>query len=155
LRLLALEPWTLDRVEQELEKLQIADLSEEVIAGVGSGLAHTEAFLNHFFSRQREKVLPWANYFADHPEESLPLLGLLGWNVRHLALVLADRERGTRHVRLSPFLMERFRKWSEPWKLPEILSLQHDLFEVDYSLKQTRLIPLGVWGSLLMRYCRH
>jgi DNA polymerase III delta subunit len=154
LQLRSLDPWSLDIVDQELEKYAVAGQSEDVMLEGIKEYEGAEKFIFDFLSRNLKVALPQVGYFASHPDESLPLLGLLTWNVRQLALFLADREQGTRYVKLNPFLVERFKKWSACWKLSEIQQLQQELFELDFKVKQTPLLPLGLWSSLVTRYCR-
>lgn len=150
----SLDPWTLDIIEQELEKYSLAMLEGAGASDVfleGSGrTGGAEEFLEAFFSRNLKAALVLVGPIAQSPEESLPLLGLLGWNVRHLALVI-ENPRG---VKMSPYLLEKFRRWTPSWTLDEILALQEALAELDFSVKQTRLLPLGLWAGLVERFCR-
>ncbi|MFZ9596368.1 MAG: DNA polymerase III subunit delta [Bdellovibrionia bacterium] len=154
MRLSALEPWTLDLVDQELEKFSVSGANPEVILdGLGrSGGA--EFFVDQFFQRNLAETLSQVQYFSKAPEEALPLLGLLNWNVKQLALLVSDRQNKTRYHRVSPFLEERFRKWSPNWSLAELMELQTELAELDFNLKQTPLLPTGLWSGLLLRFCR-
>jgi DNA polymerase-3 subunit delta len=146
----SLDPWSLDIIDQELEKFSLAQSGDVVLLGGGVGSAGGgERFLNAFFARDLKKSLQAVEEFADRPDESLPLLGLLGWNVRHLALVLS---RG--NVKLNPFVAERLQAWARHWQLSEVLRLQTFLEELDFSLKQTPLMPLGLWGEIVMTFCR-
>jgi DNA polymerase-3 subunit delta len=158
-QLRGLDPWNLDIIDQELEKFSIAqdsgqgDAAEAVLSG--STAEHgADVFLEAFFTRDLLRTLAQVEEIADSPEEALPLLGLLAWNVRQLALVLADKEKGTRFVKLGPFLADRFNRWSRGWSLEEVLKLQSALEELDFSVKQTPRMPLGLWGSLVSDYCR-
>jgi DNA polymerase III subunit delta len=148
-----LDPWSLDIIDQELEKLSLSG-NPDVVLGPGESLGGRggDDFLNAFFSRDLLKSLRCVESFAERPDESLPLLGLLAWNVRHLALVLADRERGVRTVKLNPYVAEKLQAWSQSWKLDEVLELQTWLEETDFSLKQTPLLPLGVWSGLVQHF---
>jgi len=152
-KLYALDPWSLDIVEQELEKYSIAGLTSEVILEDPAAFGGADHFLEKFFRRDLQAALPEVSRFAESPEDSLPLLGLLGWNVRQLAILLSDQVNGTRYSKLNPYVVERFRKWSGKWTLREVLELQKDLSEIDWSMKQTPLLPLGLWGRLVGKYC--
>ena len=153
-RLRSLDPWSLDIVDLELEKIELGGIenSDEIGTGVVAGEAN-EVFFDAFFGRDEKRALEIAGQFADHPDQSLPLLGLLAWNVRYLALTVADREKGTRSAKLSPFLADRFKRWSRHWKLEEVALLQSRLQELDFSVKQTPRLPLGLWGELVMEFC--
>ena len=155
-RLCSLESWSLDLMEQELEKIALSNSSSEVpeqnchhSLGVSGG----QAFLESFFSRNLQAALPWVSRFADNQDEALPLLGLLGWNVKQLSFLIADKENGTRYAKMNPYMAEQFRKWSTHWNLQEILKLQEDLSRLDFSMKQRPLMPLGLWSHLVIQHC--
>lgn len=155
-QLCVMDPWSLDIVERELEKYTIAGGSvhgAEVLAGEVSLQGGADAFLKCFFERDLKESLVRAEAFADQPDEALPLLGLLAWNVRHLALLIADRESGTRTVKLNPYVAERMAVWARKWSLAEMTELQSMLAELDYGFKQTPLLPLGLWSSIVTRFC--
>lgn len=158
-QLVSLDPWNLDIVDMELEKLSLlgegsgaaADASEVVLAGAGvSGGA--DAFLEAFFSRKLKDALQIAEGFADHPDEALPILGLFSWNVRQLALAVSDRERGTKHAKLNPYVADKIHRWSKSWRLGAIVELQAELAALDHGFKQTPLLPLGLWSSLVLKF---
>jgi DNA polymerase III delta subunit len=173
--LTTLDPWTLDIIDQELEKFSLSQLETAQGAaggaqGQGNAKAHgadvllpgmatfgalggADVFLDCFFHRSLKNAMNRVEAFADRPDESLPLLGLLSWNVRQLALVVSDRTRGTRNARLNPYLAERFNRWSAKWTLGELETLQARLAELDFGFKQTPLLPLGLWSSLVQEYC--
>jgi len=155
LTLASLDPWSLDIVDQELEKhsLDPEGAGEALLGGLAPGTG-ADAFLDAFFARNLTNALRAAGNFADQLDEALPLLGLFAWNVRHLALVLADREAGTRVVKLNPYAEGRLRAWSGHWKLSEMLELQKRLQQMDHGLKQTPLLPVGLWSDLVIRFCR-
>lgn len=154
-QLRGLDPWSLDIIDQELEKFALAESSPDVLLGsVGAFLGGSETFLDAFFARDLKAALMCAESFAERPDESLPLLGLLGWNVRQLAIVISDRENRTRNAKLNPYLAEKLQRWARGWSLDEILELQSRLSELDFGLKQTPLVPLGLWSDLVMGFCR-
>jgi len=147
----SLDPWSLDIIDQELEKFSLAQTGDVILSLLGGGGAGGgERFLNAFFARDLKKSLQAIEDFADRPDESLPLLGLLGWNVRHLALVLSRAQ-----IKLNPFIAERLQAWSKHWELSEVIRLQTYLEELDFSLKQTPLLPIGLWGELVVTFCRN
>ncbi len=148
-----LEPWSLDGIDQELEKWELATMSGDVegLLGQLGDSRGADDFLQAFFARQKGVALDLAAHFADRPDESLPLLGLLAWNVRHLALAASDREKGTRALKLSPFMAERFNRWAKEWTLAEVTQLQAELAELDFSIKQTPRLPKGLWATLILR----
>lgn len=152
-QLRTLDPWTLDLMERELEKFELAGQDLEILLGGASQDKGSQAFLNAFLGRSFQNAMSCIEGFASKPEEALPLLGLLAWNARFVALLVADRERGTRTVKLSPFLADRLNGWARKWKLPEAIRLQEALSEIDFGIKQTGALPLGLWSSLVSEFC--
>lgn len=167
-RLATLDPWSLDIIDHELEKWQMSRWTPEgetssgnaeqdvlLAGGVSFGaLGGADAFLECFFARDLKQALERVGSFADQPDESLPLLGLLTWNVRQLALIVSDQERGTRNAKINPYMAERFTRWGKRWRLSEIEALQSRLMEVDFGFKQTPLLPLGLWSGLTQEFCK-
>ncbi|OFY98210.1 MAG: hypothetical protein A2Z97_10465, partial [Bdellovibrionales bacterium GWB1_52_6] len=155
IRLAALDPWSLDIVDLELEKQFLAGASTENLIQPGRVGGGAEEFVDALFSRELKIALACIENFADQQDESLPLVGLLAWNVRHLLLLLTENELGGRGaLRLNPHAAEKLKRWCRKWTLPEALELQEALTTLDYELKQTPLMPLGSWDSLVMRFCR-
>jgi DNA polymerase-3 subunit delta len=160
MQLASLDPWSLDIVEQELEKFSLALASGDGALGAdallqsGGASADSERFLQAFFNRRLKDALVAVEGFAESPDESLPLLGLLGWNVKQLAALVADREGRTRFAKVPQFVAPKLQAWAAHWSLGEITELQSELAELDFSLKQTPLLPLGVWDGLVTRFCR-
>jgi len=138
-----LDPWSLDIVEQELEKLSLNSDGDSLL--MGSGLASVDQFMEAFFMRDKKNALASSESFADRPEEGLPLLGLLTWNVRQLA---------TQNRKLNPYLLEKLSRWSRGWKIAELADLQRELQEIDFSMKQTPRLPRGLWDSLVIKFSR-
>ncbi|MBC7693752.1 MAG: hypothetical protein H7222_18445 [Methylotenera sp.] len=157
-----LDPWSLDIIDQELEKYSLAqsalgpesaqDAAAVIQGGVGPELGG-DSFLEAFFTRQLKTSLHAIESFADHPDQSLPLLGLLAWNARFLSLVISDRERNSREVKLSPFMLDRFKRWSRTWSMADAVDLQSALAELDFGIKQTQRLSLGLWTDLVVRFC--
>lgn len=150
-----LDPWSLDGVDRELEKLELADPStrSDVLLG-GLVTAGGDEFTEAFFARKKDLALAMVRTFADQPEIALPLLGLLSWNVRMLSLVLKDRAAGTREAKLGSFMQEKFSRFMRAWSLEEMAALQTELRKIDFTVKQTSRLPLGAWSELVVRFCR-
>jgi DNA polymerase III delta subunit len=146
--LVALDPWTLDIVDQELEKLSLAGGDSAVLLGAGGAAGGAPAFIDAFFARDLRAALERSESFADRPDEALPLLGLLAWNVRQLAVVCAGSGG-----KLPPMLADRFRRWGRSWRLEEVAALQSRLEALDFGFKQTPLLPLGLWTELVLEFC--
>jgi DNA polymerase III subunit delta len=155
IQLASLDPWSLDIIEQELEKFSLdPSQSGDVFLGGSAPGTGSDSFLDAFFTRSLKQSLMIVEGFAGQPEQALPLLGLFAWNVRHLGLLLADEKAGTRVVKLSPYIADKLRAWTRHWNLEEILALQSKLQELDFNLKQTPLLPIGVWSDLVVSFCR-
>ncbi|MCC7441291.1 MAG: hypothetical protein IT285_06650 [Bdellovibrionales bacterium] len=152
-RLGSLDPWTLDIVDQELEKFSLTG-DATLVAGQGALTGGPDAFLDAFFGRRLREALAAVHDLAEHPDEAIPLLGLLAWNARQLALALRDAREGTRALKLSPFLQDRFARWTRSWKLSEVAELQAELSRLDHDTKQTPRTPLGMWTVLVTKFCR-
>jgi DNA polymerase III delta subunit len=152
-RLRLLEPWSLEMIDSEIAKLSLCEPGsavnpQDLLSGQTS--QDTQAFIEAFLKKDRTRALSALASFADRPEEVFPLLGLLAWNVRHLAVLLKDRESRTRSIKLSPFLAERLEKTADRWKLKEALLIQERLLDMDFSFKQTQRMPLGVWSDFVI-----
>lgn len=153
-RVLALlDPWSLDIVDRELEKIGIGRTiglkDTDLIAGGGNGDVRSEQFVDILLGKNREQASHVAASFSSSPEVSIPLLGLLAWNVRQLAVALADRESGGRSFRPNPYLAERLRRWSSLWTLDEVLRLQRAIEDLDFETKQTPKLPAASWENLI------
>ena len=147
LRLRTLDPWNLDIVDQELEKiflLATEDSEDEAQCPINDGKT-ADSFVEAFFSRDLVQSLRLVELFAESPEESLPLLGLLSWNLRQLV---------ARPIKTNPYLQQRLNQWSRKWNKEELIVLQNDLSLLDHTLKQTPKLPLGTWTTLVINYCR-
>jgi len=164
-RLRSLDPWSLDIVDSELAKYETAiggatdpasrEAAAEALLGSAGGAGGAARFVDALLSRDLGAALPLVREFADRPQEAIPLLGLLGWHVRQLVLLLADGRGGRGGgPRLSPFLAERFRRWTPHWTLDDAVRLQGALFEVDFGTKQTPREPLAIWTCLVTGFCR-
>lgn len=152
LGLRALDPWSLDIVDLELEKLELSKGDPEVLQ-VGSTELHAgERFLDALMNRELKPALTALDAFAEVPDEALPLLGLLVWNSRYLAISLTPS--GARGIKINPYLAERLRKWGPRWTLDEAIELTQALAELDYSTKQTPRTGRGNWTRLATQFCR-
>ncbi len=143
-RLLSIDPWSLDAIEQELEKLSLETSGPGTWTRSDGYQFHTDHFLRDFFERRTHARLAGA-YLAQTPEEALPLLGLLTWHVRQLILLHSDPGA----VKLSSSVRDRLEQFRRKWTLPQLLALQDRLVEADFGLKQGGATPLGVWDRVL------
>ena len=150
-RLRALEPWNLDVVEREIEKLVLSGGDPDVISAAAGGGGSGDVFVEAFFGRDLGAALPHVRWIAGNQEEALPLLGLLAWNLRQLVVELADGNSG---IRRNPYLEARLSKWKRIWNFREASALETDLQAVDHGIKQSYTIPLGFWSRLVTSYCR-
>lgn len=147
------DPWSLDMMDRELEKLDLMK-SEDVLGAGPISTGGTEEFMEAFFMRNKAAAIQLVTSFADHPDQALPLLGLISWNTRMLSVMLKDQLSGTRELKLGSFLVERFSRYARVWKLSDVVGLQSQLSEIDFGMKQTQRIPLGLWSELVFKFCR-
>lgn len=153
--LVFLEPWSLDRVHLEIEKLQLLglDVSLDALQEVTAPV-RAEKFVENFLLRQKASTWGALLELSASPEEALPMMGLLAWNLRHLALAIHDREQGSRNLKVSPFIAEKINRYARHWKLSDAIRAQTFLAEMDFESKQTPKHSLGVWGSMVLEFCR-
>lgn len=166
----SLDPWSLEQIEQELERLSIERLSLEndlenngvfSVSAPGETVAKfsadesTKEFVDAFFLRDKQRALACVKKFAPLADEALPLLGLLSWNVRQLVVAISGSEissaAAAKKSSGNSFLQERISRWARVWNLSEALRLQSDLTQLDWSLKQTPRLPLGAWTQLVLQ----
>ncbi len=152
-RLASLDPWSLDLIAQELDKLAMAGSDSDSVVQESRGAWDSDEWVENFFSKNRASTLARVGDLAENLDQALPLLGLLGWQSKQLAGFLADSEFNTNGFKSHPMQMNRLRRWSQSWRLAEVIELQHELFLLDWSFKQTPLMPLGLWSSLVCRFC--
>ncbi len=150
------EPWSLEWVESELLKWKTAEEAEpglgaEILVGGPAAGVSSDRFMEAFLEqRSLLGTLPWVEKLGRRPEDALPLLGLLTWNVRMLGLLAAR----SRSVRVAPFIEGKLRRALRSWTLEELKELQAELATLDHSIKQTPQEPLALWGVLVQRFCR-
>lgn len=149
-----LDPWSLDMVDQELAKLElVADFkelrSEVLLSGVS--LYARDEFMNAIFSRNQKKAMELVHRFDQDMETQLPFLGLLAWNLRHLKLFILEQETRSRSTeKRNPFLQRNLDRWKPHWNLKSVQAFEHALFEIDFSLKNTRLDSRALWLNTLI-----
>lgn len=148
----ALEPWSLGIIDLELEKLTLnaEGSADGVLLSAGSGPANADAFIQAFFRRDRSATLGQIEQIANRPEEALPLLGLMAWNVRMLALLASGAS--SQALKLSPFLVDRLRRLGTGWTLDELVALEARLSDLDFTLKQRPHVPTGEWADLVISF---
>jgi DNA polymerase III delta subunit len=157
MQLSSLDPWSLDIVDQELEKFLVAGQLDAVILQQNTtwgSLGGSDGFLSVFFTRNLKEALSHLVTFTGSSDDALPLLGLLSWNSRQLALLLLDRVQGTKSAKINSYWVERLNHWSRQWSLSEVIELQRELAEMDFKLKQTAHHPLGIWTDLITRFAK-
>ncbi len=151
------EPWSLEWVESELLKWALAEevesgLGNQVLVGAAAPGMGSEKFIDAFLVRRSlPEALQAVETLGRKPEEALPLLGLLSWNVRMLALLVAR----SRAVKLPPFLQDKLMRALRVWNLEELQELQSALSTLDFGIKQTPQEPMALWGVLIQQFCRN
>lgn len=142
---LALEPWSLDLIDQELEKWSLNENSLDEV-GENAYLGKPERFLDAFFSRNKSLALKELTDWVEDPQVTLPFLGLVAWNVRQLLVM----KRAS--IKLGPHMLRRLEKWYKRWEQHELVALEKNIFEIDFKSKQTRALPRGLWSELVFRH---
>jgi DNA polymerase III delta subunit len=151
-----LDPWTLDRVSLELKKLDLVRDSDEDLASLISegvlGGENEQFFLDAFLSKQKNLALRSLPSFCEEPEKVHPLMGLLGWNIRNLALILACREGriSTTELKLGPWILRRLESYAPRWTLRELSGVARHLSQMDFALKQTQTSGVTLWTDLVL-----
>ena len=148
-----LDPWSLDIVDQELGKLEMVvneeDLRKQVLLNGVDAFARDD-FIDALFCRDQKRTLKWMHLFCEQIEVQLPILGLVSWNLRHLKLMLMEELTHSRsNEKRNPYLLRNLERWRKHWTFDSIQKFEHGLFEIDFSLKNTRLMGKGLWTSLL------
>lgn len=148
-----LDPWSLDIVDQELAKLELVADEEALRAQVllnGVDAFARDDFIDALFSRDKKRTMKWMHLFCEEIEVQLPILGLVSWNLRHLKLMLMEEKTRSRSgEKRNMYLQRNLDRWKKHWTFESIQEFEHGLFEIDFSLKNTRLMGKGLWTSLL------
>ncbi len=141
-RLVSLDPWSLDRVDQELEKSQLGYEAEDLpLEGFS-----VDQFVSAFLERNYNTCLSQCHRFANDPEITLPLVGLLAWNLRQLTLLFSG------HTPKGPsFVTDRLRRLAEHWSLSTCQKAQRALMDLDHAIKQTPRLPLASWSVFIQK----
>jgi DNA polymerase-3 subunit delta len=153
LLLRGLDPWSLEIVDQELSKLElVADedslRSQVLLSGVDSHAR--DEFIDAIFCRDQARALKWVHLFSEEMEVQLPILGLICWNLRHLKLQILETETRSRSAeKRNPYLQKNLDRWKRFWTLSSIQSLEESFFQIDFSLKNTRLMGRGLWTVMI------
>ncbi len=148
-----LDPWNLEIVDQELSKLELVADEEELRKQVllsGVDAFARDDFIDALFCRDQKRAMKWMYLFCEEIEVQLPILGLVSWNLRHLKLILLEEKTKSRSgEKRNPYLQKNLDRWKRNWTFDTIQEFEHGLFEIDFSLKNTRLMGKGLWTSLL------
>ncbi len=146
--LIALDPWTLDVVDRELDKLKdwSGDAKSRVglIAGVGR-FQIQDAFIESIFLKQAKKFRELCPQIAEEPDLLLPLLGLLAWNQREFRKYLLDGSS-----QRSPFIARKFSGWMKHWNVADLDALGAILFRVDLAFKSSRRLIIGALDEIAL-----
>ena len=150
-----LDPWSLDIVDQEMAKLELVASDETLRAQVlmsGVDARARDEFIDALFCRDKARYLKWVHLFSKDMDVQLPILGLISWNLRHLKVQLLEKETQSRSPeKRNPYLQRNLDRWLRHWNCKSIQEFEHDLFGIDFSLKNTRLTGQGLWTSLMFQ----
>ena len=155
LTLRGLDPWNLEIVDQEIAKLELVGsdqtLREEVLLSGVSAYARDD-FMDAIFCRDEKRALSLMHLFSVDLDTQLPFLGLLSWNFRQLKLFVMEQEMRARGAdKRNSYLMKNLERWRKYWSLLSITILEDALFQIDFSLKNTRLLGMGLWTDAIIR----
>lgn len=145
------EPWSLDIIDSELEKLSLAGEEDGLLTEGIRGETGTERFTEALMMRDSQGAIRTLESFAENPDESLPLVGLLSWNVRQLVQFLTA-DAGSKS-KVNPYIAERLKRWAGKWEMNSLSKLQEMLLELDFGSKQTPKTALGLWTDLVIEVC--
>jgi len=155
LTLRGVDPWNLEIIDQEIAKLELvgedADLRAQALLSSVDAFARDE-FIDSIFCRDTKKALSLVHLFSSEMEVQLPFLGLLSWNFRQLKLWVMEAELKARSSeKRNPYLMKNLERWRRFWNLESLSRLEDALFQIDFSLKNTRLLGIGLWTDALLK----
>ena len=140
-----LDPWSLDGVDSELEKIEL--LGSSVGVHTQEQGMSTDEWIDAFFQRRFEASRVELARFADRPDEALPRLGLLAWNLRQL---VAYRASGGR-LKMNPYLASKIDRWARLWTSAQLAELGDWLSEIYFGMKQTSTQGLALWTDVYLR----
>lgn len=150
-RLAALDPWSLELISNEIAKYALNP--DIAVLGLGDGNESADSqYLEALFERNAKKGMRFAEHVSSDPAINLPLLGLLSWNARHLALLIAESHSGLRSVKMNPYAAQKLNRWKTKWPIADAVRLQHALHELDFATKQTPRLGLGLWTELMLEF---
>jgi len=144
-----LDPWSLDIIDQELEKTSLylqterAESGEDVLLG-GSAQGSAQELIEALFTKNEARALAMTKDLAADLDVTLPLVGLLAWNLKHLILMSTGKP-----FKLNPYIEGNLRRWVHAWSTEELLKLQEDLAQFDFDLKQTGKSTQGLWSWII------
>jgi len=145
----AFQPWSLDRINEELEKLKISGMNPHVISCTPLDFQNTDEFLDGFFSKEPKKALSQLTHFFNHSHQMLTLLGIVNWNLKEIFMKKLGISTGVFSLR-----KKNIQRWANDWEKEELILLQNALIQIDYQLKQSASQPLETWTQLILDFCQ-
>ncbi len=149
-----LDPWSLEIVERELEKIEIFDeaaleASLEASVDASAPLTRTTAWsgglwCDAFLNRRHARLLESLDWLCESSENMFQTLGLLGWNLRQLWLLKKNRP-----VRLPFEAEKRLKAVLGSWTPSQIGCAQMELLTVDRDLKTSFRDAKASWTVFL------
>jgi DNA polymerase III delta subunit len=152
-RLAGLDPWSLDIVRSEIQKMvmlkDVGTTDDELVDLIAGqcGVA-SEAFIDAFLSKNVADTQRLVVSFSEQPELALPLMGLMAWNLRHLVLLKSGAKS---QLKLNPYVVQKLDRYLPKWTVGELKTAQENLAQVDFLMKQTPRPGLGIWASFAMQ----
>ena len=142
-RLLSLEPWSLDIIDQELEKVFLIS-SDKYLEEKGN-YKENQDISELFFLGDHKNALIEAKKLSKNPETSYIAIGLISWNIRHFISYLENNCELKNY-----FILNKFKKWSSLWSIEGLKKAESNILSFDISLKTTTKNLLGLWTDFLI-----
>jgi hypothetical protein len=139
--LMALDPWSLDRVYSEMQKMALS----EDWQGVFSEKKTVSFFIDHFLSRNKKASLEHMALLFEDTGFFLHL-GLLSWHLRQLIQFKTKAP-------LSDFVQKKIAPFAEYWSLSDLKKASHALLMIDFKAKQTHHFAVGLVQELISVFC--
>lgn len=146
---LTLDPWGLDIVDQALERIELTpkEFIKESLLHEQS-VKSKQLFIDSFFSKNKKSALYHVSSFSTLPEESLPMVGLLSWNLRELTKIKQNAYSASKP--LSSFIRDKFKPYLNHWTVESLQLASEKLTSFDASLKGSGKDAHASWCSYLL-----
>jgi len=140
--LLGLDPWTLDRVDNELSIIELNPSWGRDQESLG---LDSIRLVNELMTKENREYLRLIPLIAKKPEWALPWLGLLSWNTRMLwELVSGHANQSGSQSKYSPH--NKVSKYRPHWSKEQLTLVTQSIKNIDYAFKGGAVTPLeSLW----------